>query len=136
MNTVSNSRPRHVTIAVAILCVMHISGLVWVLTHVEHSALIRQTSTSSNYATTLLDVCIRLFLIFKIFYRRNWARIVYLVFSVPAILLTALGLFWLALQQYVGTVFGVLSLVADVVALVLLFTSSSNRWFKDAAVEL
>lgn len=136
MNTVSSSRPRQVTIAVAILCVMHIFGLFWALNHVEQSALIRRASTSSIYATTLLDICIRLFLIFKIFYRRNWARIVYLVFSVPAISLSALALFWLVLQQHVWTVFGPLSFVVDVVALVLLFTSSSNRWFKDAAMQL
>ena len=135
MNTVSSSRPRHVTIAVAILCVMQISGLVSVLSHVDRFALIRRTSTNSVYATALLGVCIGLFLIFKIFNRRNWARIAYLAFSVLAISLTVFGFFSLVRQQNVWTVFDVFSSLADVVALVLLFTSSSNRWFKQAATQ-
>ena len=134
MNTASNLRPRNVVIAVAILCVVQMYDLVSVLSHVEQLVLIRRSSTNDVYATVLVGVCVSLFFIYKIFERRNWARIAYLVLFLLGVLAEVSGVITLFHQRSIWTPLDIFSSIAEIVVLILLFTGLGNSWFKRVVV--
>lgn len=133
MNTVANSRPRNVTFAVVILCVVLLDGLVSGGLHAAHATLAPTVSRSFAYAIVVFGVCINAFFVFKIFEGRNWARIVYLVFFLLGILFAVPSFIVLLGQSPAWVVLSLIGYVAQVVALVLLFTGSGSAWFKRQA---
>ena len=130
MDTIATSRPRNVTIAVAILCVVFIYGFVSGGVQAAHATLLPPVSRSVAYASIALGICINAFFVYKIFMRRNWARIVYLIFFLLGILFAVPGFLVLFRQSSVWGMFGLVGYVAQIVALVLLFTGSGDRWFR------
>ena len=131
MDNASNLRPRNVAIAVAILCVVQIYDLVSAVSHVHQFVLLRQISAISAYATVELIVCVNLFLIYEIFEHCNWARITYLLLFLVGILAEVTGFIALFDQPSIGITLDLFSSAAEAVALFLLFTRPSNRWFKN-----
>ena len=135
MATAAISTPRNVKIAVAILCAVLLYALV---TGVVRVALAAATppmpSKNIAYAFGVAGGCINAFFVYKIFKGRNWARIIYLVFYILGI--------WFAMRGFAGlfgrspawAVLGLIAYAAHIIALVLLFTRSSNTWFKSQSV--
>ena len=64
--------------------------------------------------------------------RKGWARIIYVVLTVPGVLLGVLN--WILEFQKIPVLVSidVILTVVQIYALYLLFTRSSNRWFKQA----
>lgn len=131
MATAAISRPRNVRVAVAILCAALLYALVTGVLRVALTAAVPPIITKNMaYAFGVAGVCINAFFVYKIFKGRNWARIVYLVFYVLGIWFTVHGFAELFGRSPTWAVLGLIAYAAHIVALVLLFTRSSNAWFK------
>ena len=129
MSASTISRPQNVTVAVATLCAVLAYGLVAGVTRTASATLAPPLTRSLVYAFGLAGVCINAFFIFKIFKGRNWARIIYMVFVLIAILFAIHGFAASFGRSPVWAVLGLIGHVAQVVAMVLLFTGSSRVWF-------
>lgn len=71
------------------------------------------------------------FLIYKIWQRRHWARVVYLILALLGYPLMFFIGTWEELQaDIVGTALEILGAVADIIGIVLIFTKPANRWFR------
>lgn len=130
MNNAVSLRPRNVTIAVVILCIMLLYGLVSGGIHLAHSALVAPASKNIAYTILVFGVCLNAFFVYKIFKGRNWARIVYLVFFLLGIVFAVPSFILLFTQSPTWVALSLVGYAAQVVALVLLFTGSGSEWFK------
>jgi hypothetical protein len=139
MDAVVRQRPRTVTISVAILAVLWLVGLVMSLmeppTSKNISALTKAIPVLQYIQITLaiLGSILFAFVIYKIYTGRNWARILSLVVfilvtlpSIPA----ELGLIHASPE---GRIIGAVRLAAISVAMLLLFTSPGDLWFRRRA---
>ena len=133
----TDARPQNVTIAVAILCVVLFYQLVSAHAHIPHPALASARFKSAAYAVMVLSVCINAVFVYYIFKRRNWARLLYLVFfligillSIPSIIMLVRNPSILGMVELVGGLFGLIGFIAQIVALSLLFTGSGSAWFR------
>jgi len=125
------SRPRNVKVAVAILCAVLLYALVTGVVRVALVAAVPpMISKNIVYAFGLAGVCINAFFVYKIFKGRNWARIIYLVFYVLGIWFAVHGFTELFGRSPAWAVLGLIAYAAHIIALVLLFTRSSNAWFR------
>jgi hypothetical protein len=70
------------------------------------------------------------FLIHKIGSRRNWARITFLVLFIVGVPFSVLPLLQSLSAAPVSGLIGILQMVGQVVALVMLFQGTSNAWFR------
>src|SRR3989344_5512746 len=70
------------------------------------------------------------FLIHKIGSRRNWARITFLILFIVGVPFSVLPLLQSLSATPVSGLIGILQLVGQVVALVMLFQGTSNAWFR------
>ena len=136
MSDLSNSdasRPRSVTVAVAILCVVLayglISGIVSTATRTVPPGFDPRMVREIAYAGGVVGIAINAFFVYKIFKRRNWARIIYLVFYVLGVILSVRSLLTLH-HSSVLVVLMVIGFMAQAVALVLLFTGDGRAWFR------
>jgi hypothetical protein len=80
---------------------------------------------------------LKLLLALMLLYRKNWARITFLVFCLLGIPFSLRGFFLLGHAFDISIPYGLsisLSLVIDYMALAYLFTASSKRWFLSGAV--
>ena len=139
MNADVNFRPRNVTIAGAVFCLALIYNFASTLMSVRSSAMIGGVSKNGESVFLIVFACITAFFIYKILKRRNWARIVYLVFFLLGLGLSlVLGILFSAPgATFHPTMWEVLSLivsVAQAVAIVLLFTGAGSAWFKFQSV--
>lgn len=75
------------------------------------------------------------FLIHKIGSRRNWARITFLILFLVGIPLSILPLLQSLSATPVSGLIGILQIVGQVVALVMLFQGTSNVWFRKPKAE-
>jgi len=126
-------RPKNVTVAVAILCVVLayslILGVVSTATRPAPAGFNPILLHEVAYTIGILRVAINAFFVYKIFKGRNWARIIYLVFYVLGVILSIHSLarfhhsFPLVVLMLVG-------FAAQAVALVLLFTGNGRMWFR------
>jgi len=131
MATAAISRPRSVRVAVAILCAALLYALVTGVLRVALTVAVPPIITKNMaYAFGVAGVCINAFFVYKIFKGRNWARIVYLVFYVLGIWFIVHSFAELFGRSPTWAVLGLIAYAAHIVALVLLFTRSSNEWFK------
>jgi hypothetical protein len=138
VGTIAEARPRGVGIAVAVLCVMAILGAIsgaWNLghSHIEQS-LVRKFPfmQAVQYLEVAGNLILNLFFAYMIFRRYNWARIIVLVFYILGLVFalpTYLGAFDVSAQV---KVFGAIAFVADLVALILLYTGERSLWFKQS----
>ncbi|MDF1795714.1 MAG: hypothetical protein P1U63_04160 [Coxiellaceae bacterium] len=81
-------------------------------------------------AILIISLAIFWFLFFHISRGRNWARIIYLILFVLGILSTGWHLKMYLQQGMLISLATLVNYVLGVVAIVLLFTSESNTWFK------
>jgi len=136
LSTIAESRPRGVTVAVAILCVMAIVGTISGIWHLGHShieqALVQKFPFMQpvQYVEIAGDLILNLFFAYMIFRRHNWARIVVLVFYIIGLLFslpTSMGAFHISAQ---ARIFSAIGFLVDLVALVLLYTGERSLWFR------
>lgn len=145
MNIVTNARPRRVSIAVILLFVPVIYGFAaeivsWVggglaksvpqkLANVHHVDLIIIVINACMFA-------LNIFIIYKVFKGKNWARLLYLFYFVLGV--TGLILMFMLLLHYpkASTQLthlryeAIVPLLFDFVALVLLYSGPSIPWFR------
>lgn len=130
MNTLVSLRPRNVTVAVVILCAVLACRLVSGVVGVAYAASVSTVIRDTAYVGGVLAVCINAFFVYKIFRGRNWARIVYLVFFLLGIAVSIHHFTAFFGRSPTLAVVSLVSRVAEIVALVLLFTRASNTWFR------
>lgn len=126
------ARPRNVTRAVAILCIVLAYDLLSGLTsmvprtapgHVDPLALVEV-----GYGLDITGAIINAFLIYNIFNGNNWARIIYVAFYVFGGVLIILG--DIAYHDHQAhLVHAITILVVRAGAVALLFTRSGRGWF-------
>lgn len=131
MATAAISTPRNVKIAVAILCAVLLYALVTGVVRVAlATAAPPMVAKNIAYVFGVAGVCINAFFVYKIFKGRNWARLIYLAFYVLGIWFAVRGFAELFGRSPTWAVLGLIAYAAHIVALALLFTRSSNTWFK------
>lgn len=139
MSIVMGSRPRGVSVAVALLCIMYIVGSISGAYQLGHNHLEQSLSQQLPYMHAIqygglaFGLALNLFFAVMTFFRHNWARIVVLVFFILGVLLslpTYLGVFHMSPQ---AEIFGVFGFLVQLMALILLFTGHRSLWFKRAA---
>ena len=130
MSALANSRPRNVAVAVAILCVVLAYWLVSGVAQTVYATVTPPLSRSIVYAFGLAGVCVNAFFIYKIFKGRNWARVIYSVFVLLAVLFAVRGFAAFLGRSPAWAMLSLVGHLAQAVALVLLFTKSSGAWFK------
>ena len=136
MDVVAMPRPRSVTIAVAIFCVVLVVHLISGSMMASVTQSVRASANLGVFAYTdvVFGFCINTFLIYMIFRRRNWARIIYLVFVVYNDLLFFMtGIIALIMSPIWGSLY-LLVYIAQIIGLVLLFSGSGAAWFKRQVV--
>jgi hypothetical protein len=136
MNVAAMPRPRNVTVAVVILCVALIVHLVSgsIFAAFTQAAGANKPFGVFAYINVALGFCINAFLLYMIFRRHNWARVLYLVFFV---LISLLSLPGGVIAFFMSPIWGSLYLlvyIAQIVALVLLFSWPGSAWFKPQVV--
>jgi len=87
-----------------------------------------------QYVEFALGAVLNLFFAYMIFRRHNWARIVVLVFYILGVLTSMPGLFGAFSTSVQTRTFGILGLLVQLVALVMLFTGQRSLWFKRRSV--
>jgi len=145
MNVVTGARPRAITVAVVMLSIVVLYGFAAKVAlladgHVAQS--VPQGLTNPTFVIyavligALINSALRALFIYKIFNRRNWARIIYLLFFILGVLL--------AIRNYIRLFFhptelnypvavgylGLACILVELAALTLLFFGPGNLWFK------
>ncbi|MCX5694626.1 MAG: hypothetical protein NT014_05865 [Candidatus Omnitrophica bacterium] len=69
-------------------------------------------------------------LVYKISQAKNWARIVYLILFAIGNCATFWPLIVSVLEHPVSGLLGIVQAVLEIIGMVLLFSASSNQWFK------
>jgi len=136
MDAVVSERPRTVTVSVAILAVLLVVGEVMSLIDPPANRYANALAKAfpfyqyiqivGAFGGTLLFA----FFIYSIYKGKNWARILYLVFFILGALSSIpVDLGALQVSPEARIISGI-RLVAMLVAMVLLFTSPGNLWFR------
>jgi hypothetical protein len=97
---------------------------------------------NSTFAITtqIITIIIIGFLIFKILTGKNWARIIYLIFTIFGLLQSASSpqspfnfesIFNYGYINSIVSILSILSTVLTIVALFFLFKKNSNSWYRD-----
>lgn len=142
MDDTTSTRPQTVTIAVIALLVNIFIALVSGYLQLKHNlaikSMIKQFPQMLDYQYGFIAVgfVFQLFLLYKIFRGRNWARIVALVFFLLGVLSSIpefLGVFPLPTSVMIIASIG---MFIELVAYVLLFTGQGDAWFKYRPSEL
>jgi len=128
MDAIAASKPKAVGIAVLLLWLALGIGLVTSVVRLSHMAL--PVSEALMYSILAIAFAVIALFIYMISRGRNWARITYLVLMLLGMLKTVPSLIS-AIDRAPGA--GILSatvVAAQLVAIALLFTGSSNAWFR------
>lgn len=132
----SIARPTRVIIAVGLLFVSLVVGTLSSYYQQAHNP---SLSTMQSQLTMMLavrysiligSVILNLFLQYKIFMGRNWARITALVLFLLALLMSIPGYIGMLPLSTTFKVMGAVLMLAQMVAYVLVFTGSASAWFK------
>jgi hypothetical protein len=127
------ARPRHVTIAVHLLwitLVIGVPGAIYSLVTGENSAMSRGMQIAFSLVVWAISWTIAIWLLLSVRKGKNWARIVEAVFLGLGLLFA----FWavrlmFTMGWYMGGIY-LLQTVLNTAAVALLFTPSSNAWFR------
>lgn len=128
--TASNapSRPAIVSNAVRLLYASLAIGVVRAF--LEFNTMVADAPIGLVLVISAITFGLLLFLIYKIAAGRNWARIVFLVLFVVGVPMSVIPLVHSLAQTPVSGLIGLVQLVVQVIALVMLFQSPSNAWFR------
>lgn len=124
----SSVRPERVSRAAHCFVGAFFVGMVTLATDKESITLV-ENPLATNILLTIV-FCVTFFLISKFYNRKNWARITYLVMSI----IGAPFYLQVVYDQFISTALvGSLFLIQSLLTIygnVLLFTGSSNEWFR------
>lgn len=140
MDTITVKRPAAVITAVVILSILLIIGLVAGLLRVTDSTIASTVSAKVNDIGLFIGTCIAGWFVYKIYRGRNWARIVYLILFILGTL-SSFHDFVRLLHESVNLdvvvlfVYMLMGFVAQIVALVLLFSGPGSRWFRSTKTQ-
>jgi hypothetical protein len=96
----------------------------------EFQTLVQQTSVIFILFIWAVVFGVMWFLIHKIGSRRNWARITFLILFIVGLPFSVLPLLQSLSATPVSGLIGILQVVGQIVALVMLFQGTSNAWFR------
>jgi hypothetical protein len=129
----SDVMPRKVSIAIKLLWIVLAIGLLRSFLEFPISL---EIAASEGFgagfviAVTVISIAVLAFFIIMIAQRRNWARIVYLVFFLIGLPFGLIALIeTLSLSPFSG-VLGIGQIVIDLFAMIFLFQKPSSDWFK------
>ena len=126
--------PRQITIAINLILTVSLLGLIGGLMNFSHVvATEKDTPYWAHVAAIPIEIAIALFLVYKIYAARNWARWGYLVYFAPTVLAVfALGEVFQRLP-FLGVV-RMATAVLFCVVIFLLFFSPGKLWFRKQAI--
>lgn len=136
MNTRASKRPNTVTIAVAMLLVVSILGTLSSYYQQTHNEALVAMAAKAPYAHAvqyvilLGSLMLSLFLQYKIFTGRNWARITALVLFVISVLMSIPSFLGMLHVTTSFKIFAGFFVLAQLVAYIVLFTGEASGWFK------
>ncbi len=129
------TRPGNVTTAIQLLyitlIISFVCGIINVIKmHSNPAAGPAGLGIGPMVAILIVSLVIFWFLFFHISRGRNWARIIYLILFILGILSTGWHLKMYLSQGMLISLATLVNYVLGIVAIVLLFTSESNAWFR------
>lgn len=139
MSTVPAKRPMTVTLAVILLLAMLILGAISWFYQLTHSEALKSLQAQAphmgmvQHGLLIVSLIFNLFLQYKIFMGRNWARITALVLFLIAVLSSIpsfLGMFPISTTI---KVMAPLAMLVQLLAYVMLFSGAGKAWFKHPA---
>jgi hypothetical protein len=124
------ARPTQITTAIWLAAISYVMGLVVVLFSWDYYS--RLQTMGAFLGSQLFSLFILIWIYYKIYVGRNWARIVLLVFSVIGVLMTVNGAVMdlLAAAPTIAKVQMFVGLGLSGVILWLLFFSPGRHWFR------
>jgi hypothetical protein len=130
---VRGERPRQVVFAVRLAAVNYVLGLLSILVSWEYFSKLQ--SPGAILANQLFSVALLIWIYYKIYHGRNWARIVLLVFSVlgALLILSSAVMSLLAAAPFIAKAQMVIGIAVNLIILWLLFISPGRHWFRRIA---
>jgi uncharacterized membrane protein YwaF len=120
-------KPRNVKLAIILFASVISVATLSLFSNLIFSDLYSFKEKAPNY---LLSFALFVFLAFHINARRNWARILYiLLISIAMIAMPSNIILLISVNKLSALLFSIQTLL-EVAAAVVLFTKSSNKWFK------
>lgn len=126
-------RPQPVVLAVQLGAVSYLLGLVVMIVSWDYYSRIQPlTFTLISQGASL---AFTIWIYYKVWVGRNWARVTFLVFSVLGILFVFNGTVWKMLTDtpMIAKVQMVSGAAISIVTIYLLFTSPGREWFRSSA---
>lgn len=131
MGVIAAERPKTVDAAVAILAIVLVVGVLRMFSTTSlHSV---GLSPPFFIAATLVSTALVGFLIAMIADGRNWARVVYTVIVAYSVV-RAIAIAAAVSQVPADVAVALATRIANLLAIVLLFTPAANAWFRQARV--
>ncbi len=127
------NRPSTVSTAVQLLYITLIIAFVCGIINIIHVHSHPESSTMGigpMTAVLVVSLVVCWFFFYNIARGRNWARIIYLILFILGILSTGWHLKMYLDQGMLISLATLVNYVIGIIALVLLFTTESNKWFK------
>jgi hypothetical protein len=123
------TRPWQIVLAVRLAAIAYGLGLVGILLSWDYYSKLQ--STGSLVLNQLFSVALMVWIYYKIFVGRNWARIVLLVFFLigTGTMLTSVVMNLLLAAPTIAKVQMVVGVLINLIVLWLLFLSPGRRWF-------
>jgi hypothetical protein len=89
-----------------------------------------QDSTLGSYINFIVGVLITFFLMFFIYKKQNWARVIYVILVVLG-LIPIVSIFMIELDKdYIGAASTLFQSLCQVISAVLLYLKGSSEWFR------
>src|SRR5262245_38369650 len=122
-------RPKQIMWAIWLAAIAYVLGLVVVLVSWDYYS--RLQSMASFLGSQLFSLAIMVWLYYKIYVGRNWARIVLLIFSALGMvtIMNRVVMDILATAPALAKLQTVVGLALNVVVLLLLFLAPGRQWF-------
>jgi hypothetical protein len=123
------TRPSQIVLAIRLAAIAYGLGLVGILVSWDYYSKLQ--STGSLVVNQLFSAALMIWIYYKIYVGRNWARIVLLVFSLigTATMLSSVVMNLLLAAPAIAKVQMVVGVLVNLTVLWLLFLSPGRRWF-------
>lgn len=135
------AHPRSVVTGVSVLYVSLLLSFVAGIINIIHVAYGLQSLNLSSgpapfgpsimLAIVVIVTAVFWWIISRINARKNWARVVYLILVIAALLAWAINFEVTLAQGIFALIASVLNTLLGVIAMVCLYTPSANKWFKE-----
>ncbi len=126
------NRPKEVTIAVILLCLLMATGFIQLI--LNASMLLKIAPPAFIAFTVSAFLGIGILLTYMIWNGRNWVRITFLVLFIIGTPFSILQTLQILIVAPISGLLNIGGIVIQIIALILLFQKPSSDWFKEMKV--